>query len=577
MEPHSQLDPTGGAWGVRLVFLLLFVLLPCSAAAQTAAPTGDKIAQVKKLYDASRWNDVVQAVPESPDEPADLELDRGLALANLARWDDARKAFEAGLAGHPRDSRFLVELAGIAYRQRKYPLATRYLRHALAINPEDGYTNNFLASIYFLEDNLEAALKYWNRVGKPKLADLSYAPQPSLDPLVLDRAFDFSRGGVWGRVQYLTTRARLDALDLFPRMRFDLSGQPDGSFDLTFRGVEQDGWGNDTWEGLFSLLRGLPFETVYPRFYDLGHSGFNSLSLVRWDDQKRRLSSELAAPFFDDPAMRLRLYFDARDENWNISNTLLPSTPFPASLNLEKATAGAEIRFIESGRWQWHAGVEYSYREFHMLSGIPAAAAPFFTNGSSAALRSGVQRFLIRFPEKRFTLLAGGDAEFGALFAKPLGRYSRFQGSLAANWFPQAQGEDYHVQTRLLGGATFGNVPFDDLFVLGFDRDTDLWLRGHPGLDRGQKGAAPLGRNYVLVNSDFDKIAWENPFFTVKVGPFLDTGGVYDPSGFFGAPKWLWDTGLQTKIQVLGSAEIILGYGRDLRSGRNSFFATLSR
>jgi tetratricopeptide (TPR) repeat protein len=577
MEPHSQLDSAGGARGVRLVFLLLFVLLPCPARAQTTAGAGEKIAQVRKLFEASRWNDVVRAVPESPDEPADLELYRGLALANLQQWDEARKAFEAGLAGHPRDARFMVELAGIAYRQRRFPLATRYLRRALAIHPEDDYADNFLASIYFLEDNLEGALKYWNRVNKPTLADLAYAPQPSLDPLILDRAFSFSRGGVWGRAQYLTTRERLDALDLFPQMRFDLAGQPDGSFDLTFRGVARNGWGDSKWQGLFSLLRGLPFETVYPQFYNLGHSGFNWLSLVRWDDQKRRLSSELAAPLFDDPAVRLRLYFDGRDENWNISNTLLPSTPFPASLNLEKATAGAEIRFIESGRWQWDAGVEYSYREFRMLSGIPAAAAPFFTNGSSLALRSGVQRFLVRFPERRFTLLATGDAEFGAFFAKPLGRYERLQGSLAANWFPQAQGDDYHLQTRLRSGVTFGAVPFDDLFVLGFDRDTDLWLRGHPGLDRGQKGAAPLGRNYVLLNSDLDKIAYENPFFTLKVGPFLDTGGVYDPSGFFGAPKWLWDTGLQAKIQVLGSAEIILGYGKDLRSGRNSFFATFSR
>lgn len=576
MEPHSQLDPAGSAWRVRLIFLLLCVLLPCSAAAQTAAPAAGKTLQVKKLYDASRWNDVVQAVPESPDEPADLELDRGLALANLQRWDEAQKAFEAGLAGHPRDARFMVELAGIAYRQKEFALATRYLRHALAIHPEDDYSNNFLASIYFLEDNLEAALKYWNRVNKPTLADLSYAPQPSLNSLILDRAFSFSRGGVWGRDQYLTTRARLDALDLFPQMRFDLSGQPDGSFDLTFRAVVRNGWGNDRWEGLFSLLRGLPFETVYPQFYNLGHSGFNWLSLVRWDDQKRRLSSELAAPLFDDPGMRFRLYFDGRDENWNISNTLLPSAPSPAALNLEKARAGAEIRFIESGRWQWHAGVEYSYRDFRILSGIPGGAAPFFSDGSIVALRAGAQRFLIRFPERRFTLLATGDAEFGAFFAKPLGRYERLQGSLAANWFPQAQGEDYHVQTRLRSGITFGAVPFDDLFVLGFDRDTGLWLRGHPGLDNGQKGAAPLGRNYVLLNSDLDKIAWKNPFFTVKVGPFLDTGGVYDPSGFFGAPKWLWDTGLQTKIEVLGSAEIILGYGKDLRSGRNSFFATLS-
>ncbi|HEV2488328.1 MAG TPA: tetratricopeptide repeat protein [Candidatus Acidoferrales bacterium] len=559
-----------------LIFLVLFILLPCSAAAQTAAPA-DKILQVKKLYDAGRWNDVVQAVPESPAEPADLELYRGLALANLQRWDEARKAFEAGLASHPRDSRFFVELAGIAYHQKKYAPATRYLRRALAIDPHDDYANNFIASIYFLEDNLEAALKHWNRVGKPRLASLTYAPQPSLDPLILDRAFRFSRGGVWGRDQYLTTKTRLDALDVFPRTRFDLAGQPDGSFDLTFRAAERNGWGSNKWQGSFSLLRGLPFETVYPQFYNLGHSGFNWLSLLRWDDQKRRLASELDAPLFENPAVRVRLYFDARDENWNVSSTIVPSAPSPARLNLEKAVAGAEIRFIESGRWQWSGGVEYSDREFRSLSGIPAPTASFFTSGSALELRSGVQRFLIRFPERRFTLLAGASGALGAFFANPLGRYGRLQSSLAANWFPQAQGEDYQMQTRLRGGVTFGKVPFDDLFMLGFDRDTDLWLHGHPALNDGQKGGAPLGRNFVLVNWELDKIVYENPFFTVKLGPLLDTGNVYDPSGFFGSPRWLWNTGLQTKIRVLDSAEIILGYGKDLRSGRNSFFATFSR
>lgn len=127
------------------------------------------------------------------------------------------------------------------------------------------------------------------------------------------------------------------------------------------------------------------------------------------------------------------------------------------------------------------------------------------------------------------------------------------------------------------GGVTFGKVPFDDLFMLGFDRDTDLWLHGHPALHDGQKGGAPLGRNFVLPNWELDKIVYEGAFFTIKLGPLLDTGDVYDPSGFFGSPKWLWDIGLQTKIHVLDSVEIILGYGKNLRSGRNSFFVTFSR
>jgi hypothetical protein len=208
---------------------------------------------------------------------------------------------------------------------------------------------------------------------------------------------------------------------------------------------------------------------------------------------------------------------------------------------------------------------------------ISAAASLFFSDGSAIALRSNLQRWLIRFPERRFTLNSGGNGEFGTFFTNPLGKYGRLEGTLAARWLPNARGEDYETQVSLRGGRTIGDVPFDELFTLGFDRDTPFWLRGHPGLQGGQKGNAPLGRNYVLVNSETDKILYRNGIFTVKAGPFLDTGKTYDPSGYFGSPIWLWDTGAQVKIRVLGGVQVVLGYGKDLRSGRNSFFTTVTK
>jgi len=120
-------------------------------------------------------------------------------------------------------------------------------------------------------------------------------------------------------------------------------------------------------------------------------------------------------------------------------------------------------------------------------------------------------------------------------------------------------------------------VPFDQLFTLGFDRDTPLWLRGHAGLEDGQKGHAPLGCDYLLVNSETDKILYHNGLITLEAGPFLDTGKTYDSSALFGLPKWLWDTGVQTKIKVLGQFQVVLGYGKDLRSGKNTFFTTMTK
>jgi len=577
MERRAPLDLAGRAANRQLIFFLLFLFLPLSASAQTEDPPSDKLTEVKKLYDEKNWDAVAGAVGLSSEQSADLLLYRGLALAHLQRWEEARAALNAGRKIAPHDPRFPEELAGIAYREKNFSSAKRDLRRALTLYRHDDYANNFLASIYFQEGNLEAALKCWNRVGQPKLNDLTFEPQPKLHPLVLDRAFSFSRGSTWNREVYLTTEARLRALDLYPMMLFELKTHEDDSFNLAFHGAERNALSITKWQGAISLLRDLAYQAIDPEFYNLDHAGLNWTSVYRWDDQKRRVFSEIAAPLYENPARRYRFYFDGRNENWNISNTFAPGAPQLTRLNLEKAAAGAEMRLIESGRWEWTAGVKYTYREFRNLYGIPTGATAFFTNGSAVALRSGVQRWLVRFPERRFTFDSRASSEFGTFFKDPLGKYGRLEGTLAARWLPKARSDDYETQVSLHGGGTIGDVPFDDLFTLGFDRDTPLWLRGHPGLRDGQKGDAPLGRDYVLINSETDKILYRNGIFTVKAGPFLDTGKTYDPSIYFGSQKWFWDTGLQTKIKVLGQFQVVLGYGKDLRSGRNSFFTVVTK
>jgi hypothetical protein len=148
---------------------------------------------------------------------------------------------------------------------------------------------------------------------------------------------------------------------------------------------------------------------------------------------------------------------------------------------------------------------------------------------------------------------------------------------LDAHWLPRPQGDDFEMRMRVRAGATAGAVTFDELFQLGVERDNDLWLRGHAGTIGGRKGAAPLGRRYFLTNWETDKNIYGNGVFTLKVGPFLDTGWIADSSGLFGSQRWLWDTGAQCKVRVLGSVSIVLIYGRDLRGGRGTFYGTVVR
>src|SRR5581483_2080043 len=112
------------------------------------------------------------------------DFQRGTELARSGRWEEARAAFLAGERGAPGDKRFPLELAGVEYRRKDFAAAKRHLRRALSIDPDDHYGNDFLGTLYYLDGNLDAALKYWNRIGKPKIEDVEFAPEGSIDPLL---------------------------------------------------------------------------------------------------------------------------------------------------------------------------------------------------------------------------------------------------------------------------------------------------------------------------------------------------------------------------------------------------------
>jgi hypothetical protein len=62
-----------------------------------------------------------------------------------------------------------------------------------------------------------------------------------------------------------------------------------------------------------------------------------------------------------------------------------------------------------------------------------------------------------------------------------------------------------------------------------------------------------------------------NGFLGMKLSPFLDIGKSTDSLVGLGSRKWLWDTGVQVKVRVLGVGFMVV-YGKDLRSGNNALY-----
>lgn len=555
----------------------------CSANGPDAQPESS---QIQQLFEQKNWAEVVRLAGSIASRSADLNFEYGLALAHLQQWPEARAALIAGEHECPEQKRFAIELAGVAFELKYNSEATAWLRRGLKIDPKDEYANNFAGTVYLLMGNTNAALKYWNRAQKPYVAALNFDPQLRVQRLILDRAFAFSPAATLKQRDFETTEARLDGLGIFPKYNIVLNaradGNPSGSFDAEFHAQELNGFGSSRVQALISTFGGAAYGTIYPSYFNIRGSAANVESLLRWDSQKRRAWISVSAPLHDLPQWRWQLEADARNENWAIRRSFTGAAPVLGSLNLQRQTVTGSVMGFPSGRLQWFTGAELSHRTYRNVVDGTALTPALVVPGYELKHLASIEGKVVDVPERRFSIAVEANSELARMWptqAQVPGApnvFGKLQGSVLAHWFPQAQGDTYEFAERVRAGRTFGSAPFDELFMLGMERDTDLWLRGQIGTRDRQKGSSPLGSNYFLANTDFYRRIYGNGLFSIKTGPLADIARTGAPTSGLSTGQWIFDVGVGTKLTVLGTS-VVFTYGRDLRSGSNAFFGTIAK
>ncbi len=551
--------------------VVAFCTLLCMCGGAVAQSSSPSLSQVETLVAAQQWPEIARLLAPVSPRSAEMDLYLGLALAHTGRSEEAVRALDAGRRLAPRDARFPEELAGIAFQQKQYARAARLLRRAVKLAPQDEYANNFLATVYFLQDNIEAALQCWNRVGKPYVEQVSYQPEPRVSPALLDHAFAFSPAATLQLPQFYATNARIRGLGIFSQYHFDLNALPDGHFNVVFRGSELDGFGAG-WLAALMVLRGLPFQQINPAIYNLRRRAINFDSMFRWDAQKRRLVARLSGPLENGATYRWNLAADLRNENWAVRNSFAGVAPVLADFNMRREAGSFEVASYAGGRWGWQAGAELSHRDFRNASAGSVLTPRILAAGYELKQTAEASAALWRVPGHRFTLSGDAGSQAARLWSRPRESFEKITGALAWRWLPQAQGDDYETTQQFRAGTTFGQVPFDELFILGLDQDNNLPMRAHIATRGGRKGSAPMGRNYFLQNWETDKNIYSNGIVRVQLGPFLDIGRIWDPGALLGSRQWLFDSGVELRLRVFGTG-VAFSYGRDLRTGNNAFYA----
>jgi tetratricopeptide (TPR) repeat protein len=466
---------------------------------------------------------------------------RAVELAAAGDIEQAKAILLTQQDKNPNDKRFPIELAAIGFKAGNYREARRYIHRALRIDPDDIYANDFNATVYLLQNNAEAALKYWNRIGRPHIENVQTDPEVSIDPVLWDRSFAFSPASTLTLEDFQNTKARLEFLDVLSLARFEFV--PVGeSFDVVLHAIPRTGGiGSGKLSTVAALARGLPYQTVEFDFRNLRSAGLNVSSLLRWDPKNRLARLRAAGPIQKNPRRRLDVSVDGRNEAWDVSQE---------EFTIQKLKASVGIESQVNARWSWASRLNASSRKSSKLHD---------RNGTLLTYEANVSYRFFSWPERRLTMDGATSFEFGRRFDKTTSMAS-------LQWFPQAASDDYKATVLFNFGRVGGTVPFDEYFTLGLDRDHDLLLRGHPGTRDGRKGEGPIGPKFLLWNIDLQKNVLKQGLFTVGVGPFVDVAQMA------GAASRFIDTGVQVRFLVLGAIRLDFSYGRDLQAGRNAFF-----
>ena len=316
--------------------------------------------------------------------------------------------------------------------------------------------------------NLEAALKYWNRVGKPAVEDVREDPELRIDPALLDSAFAFSPAATLRLPQFLDTNARVHGLGVFPQYKFDLNARDDGKFDVVFRARELNGFGKAYGRSCFLFFRGIPFQGVEPGYYNWRGQAIDFESLFRWDAQKRRIFAQLSGPWEWRSEIPLGSPNRFAQRELGGAQRLCRAGAGAGQLQYAHGSGGLRVRrLMPAGGWSWMAGGAVSHRDFRNAAPDTALTPAMLDAGYELTQQARMTDVLWRVPERHFLVTAGAGSTAARLWSPHAEAFEKFTGTVGWNWFPQPQGDDYAMRQSLRAGRIFGQAPLDELFHPG--------------------------------------------------------------------------------------------------------------
>jgi len=511
------------------------------------------------------------ALAERP--TSDTYLYLGIAYGHMKEYQKAEDVLKEGGQRFPEDSRFHNELANLFLENNDVDAARSELSRTLAADPNNGYAADLLASIDMSEGEVQAALRLWNRSGRPLINDILHNSYLTFGSWVVKDAVSFHPSGVLRYGEWKTTESRLFETENFANVGLEI--EPTSVPDQYNAVVRTTPRANTLSGFAFNLLKGVPLDTSYLDVWNIGNSGINFNGNYRWDKNRRRAEGRLKIPLPIWGLLHLEIGNTWRSERWDLSPSIRPE--FRPRARFDYKSNGLRIHVKQIPRYRVEFGAGFEYRNRASKGDLPELSTDSrntgkFTAETNIRLADGAYQnrlHLEAFAARRSIL---GDAQFSGGVAELDNRVTLSKDTRTYL--------DWTIKT----GTSRGRLPVEDYFVLGLDTHAENLLRGHTAADHGRYGRGPMGTDFVLINTDVDRrlatIPFFNtlgiPFLTVKWQVFFDGAKTWDRNRIFQQGKLLLDTGGGVRFET-PTHSFNLIYGRSLREGKNVLFGYYER
>jgi hypothetical protein len=555
----------------RCLLLIVIAAFPLTGRAQTDAVTAARAAISAGEYPRA-INLLTNAIAQQPS--ADGYLYLGIAYGHTRERKRAEDTLKEGSGKFPQDPRFHNELAGVYLAANDLDTARRSLRDALAVDPDNKYATDLLATVDMSMGNVRAALALWNKDGRPVVGDILHNAHFEFENWTVERAVAFRKGNTLTWSQWRTTEARLWESQLYSNVGVEIepTQQPD-EYTVVVRTVPKSG---TVEQYVMPLLETAFFQYPQVRLSNIGNTAVSLNAGYRFADNRHRANLGVRVPL---PAPGL-LFFEAqgifRSERWDISR---PAIDNGTDYRFRYQSTGirTEVKHIPHYRVELGAGFEYRNRT---TGGAPLPALSVDSRNTGKLLFEAS----VIPADGRYRSRVHGETFLAR--KSLLGDMNYSGGTLEwNNHYAVDPVSGMNLDVTVKGGVSRGEVPIDDYFILGLDQNAGNLLRGHNAVSsRGHYGHAPMGTSFALVNTTVDRRIRRFPIFNTLNVPFadlkwlvfMDGAKVWDRAHVFEAGKLLVDVGAGFKLET-PTRMFSLTYGRSLRDGTGALAAYVQK